>query len=263
VLLIKIGGGDAINLEAIADDLAGIDEPMIVVHGANALRDRLAGELGVEITRVTSASGYTSVLTDHDTIELMMMAYAGARNKRIVELLQRRGIDAVGLSGLDGRVIQGRRNPGIRVVEGGKRKLVRDLSGKTRSVNRQLLDLLLENGYTPVLTMPIADEDGVAVNSENDDVVAALHTSFRADNVIQLIEAPGLLADPADPESLLASLGRGELAALEERSEGRMRRKLRAMGALFEAAPTRLVIADGRVEHPVRDALDGVGTVIR
>jgi acetylglutamate/LysW-gamma-L-alpha-aminoadipate kinase len=263
VLLIKIGGGEAINLEGIADDIAELSEPAIIVHGANALRDALASRLGVEITRVTSASGYTSVLTEEQTVELMMMAYAGVRNKRIVELLQRRGVDAVGLSGLDGRVIQGRRNPGIKIRENGKKKLVRDLSGKTRSINRRLLDLLIDGGYTPVLTMPIADENGVAVNSENDDVVAALHSSFRAEHVIQLIEAPGLLADPADPCSLLTGLDRRELAAREERSEGRMRRKLRAMGALLEAAPTRLVIADGRSDRPVRDALDGVGTVIQ
>jgi len=263
VLLIKIGGGDAINLEGIADDIAEIDEPIILVHGANALRDRLAEQLQVPIRTVTSASGYSSVLTGEDTIELMMMAYAGLRNKQLVELLQRRGVDASGLCGLDGRVIQGRRNRGIRVREGEKLKLVRDLSGRTRTVNRKLLDLLLDHGYTPVLTMPIADENGAAVNSENDDVVAALHSSFHADRVIQLIEAPGLLAEAADPESRLAQLDRAELDEWEGRAEGRIRRKLRAMGALLDAAPTRLVIGDGRRDHPVRDALDGMGTVIR
>ena len=93
--------------------------------------------------------------------------------------------------------------------------------------------------------------------------MAALHSSFHADRVIQLIEAPGLLADPADPESRLAEIGRAELDEWEGRAEGRMRRKLRAMGALLDAAPTRLVIGDGRRDHPVRDALDGMGTVIQ
>jgi acetylglutamate/LysW-gamma-L-alpha-aminoadipate kinase len=263
VLLIKIGGGDAINLAGIADDISVLEEPVIVVHGANALRNRLAEQLGVPIRTVTSASGYSSVLTGKDTIELMMMAYAGLRNKQLVELLQRRGVDAIGLCGLDGRVIQGRRNRGIRVRDGGKLKLVRDLSGRTRTINRQLLDLLLDNGYTPVLTMPIADENGAAVNSENDDVMAALHASFHADRVIQLIEAPGLLADANAPESQLTRLGRAELDEWEERAEGRMRRKLRAIGALLDAAPTRVVIGDGRGDHPIQDALDGKGTVIR
>jgi len=262
VLLIKIGGGEAVNIAGIADDIAELDEPLIIVHGANALRDRLAKQLEIEIRTVTSASGYTSVLTGEDTIELMMMAYAGLRNKRLVELLQRRGVNAVGMSGLDGRVIQGRRNRGIRIREGGKLKLIRDLSGRARTVNRELLDLLLDNGYTPVLTMPIADENGAAVNSENDDVTAVLHASFHADRVIQLIEAPGLLADPEDPGSQLERLDRAELAEWEERAEGRMRRKLRAIGVLLDAAPTRLVIGDGRGDHPVRDALDDRGTVI-
>jgi acetylglutamate/LysW-gamma-L-alpha-aminoadipate kinase len=263
VILVKIGGGDAINLAGIAEDLSGVAEPVIVVHGANQVRDRLASALGVELERVTSVSGMSSVLSDDKTIDLMMMAYAGLRNKRLVELLQRSGVNAVGLSGLDGRAVSACRNPGIRVREDGKRRLLRDLSGRPAAVNRELLDLLLEAGYTPVLTMPLADEQGVAVNSENDDVVALLHRNYHASVVVQLIEAPGLLADPDDEASRIERLSRRELAAWEEHSDGRIRRKLHAIGGLLDAGPTRLVIGDGRIPHPVRAALDGAGTVIQ
>jgi acetylglutamate/LysW-gamma-L-alpha-aminoadipate kinase len=263
VILLKIGGGEAINLPGVAEDVAGLQEPLIIVHGANQLRDALAERLGITLRRVTSVSGMSSVLSDHETLDLMMMAYAGLRNKRLVELLQRHGVNALGLSGLDGRAVTARRNPGIRIREGGKRKLLRDLSGKPEAVNRDLLDLLLSNGYTPVLTMPLLDGEGSAVNSENDDVVALLQASYGARVVVQLIEAAGLLADPQDPASRIPALSREELEARVTRAEGRMRRKLHAIGRLLECAGTRVVIADGRPENPLQRALEGDGTVIQ
>ena len=120
MIIIKIGGGREINLKGIAANLAAIKEPFIIVHGANAVRDDLAEKLNIQKKVITSLSGYSSVFSDEDTIDLMMMAYAGLKNKRIVELLQQNGINAVGLSGLDGRMIEGKRNSGIKVREDGK-----------------------------------------------------------------------------------------------------------------------------------------------
>jgi acetylglutamate/LysW-gamma-L-alpha-aminoadipate kinase len=140
-----------------------VNEKFIIVHGANALRDELAQKLGYEKRIVTSLSGYDSVFSDEKTIDLAMMAYAGLKNKRIVELCQQKGINAVGLSGLDGKVIQGKRNSGIKVREGGKTLLLRDFSGKPKAINKQLLELLLENGYTPVLSVPLIDENNFAI----------------------------------------------------------------------------------------------------
>jgi len=263
VVLVKIGGGRAVNVEGVAQDLAALGESAVLVHGANAWRDELGDRLGVARTVVTSASGYESVLTDEATMDLILMAYAGLRNKRIVEALLRRGVPAVGLTGLDGRLVQGRRNAGIRSREGEKILVRRDLSGKPFSANEPLLRLLLEAGYTPVLTVPIADEEGFALNTENDDVVALLQGVLRADTVVQLIEAPGLLADREDPASVVPRLTPAEVGRWEERAQGRFKRKLHAISKLFAAAPARVVIADGRRDHPLRRALEGEGTVIQ
>lgn len=261
--IIKIGGGDAINAEGVVKDLVELKEPCIVIHGANAFRDRLAASLGIPKKTVTSVSGYSSVFSDESMIDLMMMAYAGLRNKRIVELCQRHGLNAVGLSGLDGRTIQGRRNSGIRVRESGKTLMLRDFSGKPQSVNGPLLRLLLDNGYTPVLCVPIADEKGFAINSENDDILNAVQQTFRAEKIFQFIEAPGFLDDKDDPDSLVKAISRQELAAREARVEGRMKRKMLALKNLFESGAVTVIIADGRTEHPVRDALNGKGTLIQ
>ena len=262
MMLIKIGGGEQIDLDAIITDLASLQQPFIIVHGANVLRDRLAQRLGLEKTVLTSVSGYSSVFSDQDALDVIMMSYSGLRNKQIVELCQRNGIDALGLTGLDGRLVQGERNKGIRVRQNGKTLIKRDLSGKPRAINTGLLSLLLQNGYSPVLTIPIVDENGFAINSENDDIVAQIATSYDLDTVIQLIEAPGLLDDPADETSLIERMSVGELHDRETRVEGRIKRKLLALTRLCQGGKTRVIISDGRGEQPVINALEGAGTHI-
>ena len=263
MLIVKVGGGEAVNLAGVADDLASIDTACIVVLGANAVRNELAARLGSSTRTLTSISGYTSVFSDETALDVIMMAYSGLRSKRFVELCQRRGVNAVGLSGIDARVVTGERNRGIRVREGGKTLIKRDFSGKPRSVNAELLRILLEGGYTPVLTIPIADEKGFAINSENDDIVNVLQGTLGAERIVQLIEAPGFLDDPGEPKSVVPAMSRAELERREAQVEGRMKRKMLALRRLFEAGATEVVIGDGRVEHPIRAALDGAGTVIR
>jgi len=263
MLLIKIGGGEKLNLNGIASDLGSLKEKFIIVHGANALRDDLAKKLGIGKKIVTSISGYESVLSNEDTIDLAMMAYAGLKNKRIVELLQQNGVNAVGLSGLDGKVIKGKRNSGIRVREGGKTLLLHDLSGKPKEINRQLLDLLLDNDYMPVLCVPLIDENNFAINSENDDVVALLQNEFKAEKVISFIEEPGFLLDKNDPSSLITNISKDDLEEIEKKVEGRMKRKILALRKLFVGGATTVIICDGRSEHPIQDALNGKGTTIK
>jgi acetylglutamate/LysW-gamma-L-alpha-aminoadipate kinase len=262
MILIKIGGGEQINLDATIADLATLEQPFIIVHGANVLRDQLAQRLDIEKTVLTSVSGYSSVFSDQAALDVIMMSYSGLRNKQIVELCQRSGINAVGLTGLDGRLVQGERNKGIRVRENGKTMIKRDLSGKPRSINTSLLTLLLDNGYCPVLTIPIADENGFAINSENDDIVVKLAQALEIESVLQLIEAPGFLDDPTDENSLVAHMSVAELTAREATVEGRIKRKLLALTRLCQGGKTRVIIADGRGEQPIINALAGAGTHI-
>lgn len=262
MIITKIGGGRDINIQGIIADLAALSEKFIIVHGVNALRDKLAENLGQTNQVLTSVKGYSSVYSDEKMIDVMMMAYAGLRNKRIVEMCQQHGINAVGLSGVDGKVIQGKRNRGIRVMQNGKQKIVRDYSGKPEIVNKAFLHLLLDNGYVPVLTVPIIDEHNAAINTENDDVVRVLQKSLRADTVVNLIEAPGFLEDKNDEGSVIRKISPAELESHEQQVEGRIKRKMLSLKRLFEHGATRVIISDGRSEHPVADALAGKGTVI-
>ena len=262
MIIVKIGGGEAINLPGIVSDLANLEQAFMVVHGANVLRDQVAEKMGFNKQVITSASGYTSVFSDQDAIDAILMAYSGLRNKRLVELFQQQGINAVGLTGLDGRLVQGARNRGIRVIENGKKMIKRDFSGKPREVNSGLLHLLLDNGYCPVLTIPICDEDGFAINSENDDIVAEIQRTMQADTVIQLIEAPGLLDNAEDPESVISSLNLAELERREQVVEGRIKRKFHALNKLARIGVGKIIISDGRTATPISDALSGAGTLI-
>ena len=120
----------------------------------------------------------------------------------------------------------------------------------------------MDNGYVPVLTVPIIDEQNAAINTENDDVVRVLQQALQADTVVNLIEAPGFLEDRDNSASLIKSIPAHELESREQQVEGRMKRKMLAVRRLFEHGASKVVISDGRSEHPVNDALAGKGTVI-
>ena len=263
MLLVKVGGGAAINLAGIARDLASLDEPAIVVHGANACRDDLAERLGHPTRTITSASGVSSVLTDADALDVLTMAYAGLVNKRFVHLCQQQGVNAIGLTGLDGALVRGRRNPGIRVQENGKKRLVRDHSGKPETVNTSLLRLLVDRGYTPLLTVPILDEHGLPVSTENDSVVALLQKSLGARRVVQLLEAPGFLEDSDDPASVVDEMRFSELEERARSARGRFQRKLMGLSAMAASGCEEIILSDGRSDRPLSSALAGRGTRIR
>ena len=145
-----------------------------------------------------------------------------------------------------------------------RENLIRYASSHTQHMQKALrqMNLLLDNGYVPVLTVPIIDEHNAAINTENDDVVRVLQKALAAETVINLIEAAGFLENKDDTASLIKNIPASDLKARENQVEGRMKRKMLAVRKLFEQGATRIIISDGRSDHPVTDALAGKGTVI-
>src|SRR5262249_49960527 len=116
---------------------------MILVHGGSHLTNRIAEALGSPPRFVTSPSGYTSRRTDRRTLEIFEMVYCGQVNKGIVERLQRLRVNAIGLSGIDGRIWEGKRKSAIKIVENGKTVVLRDdYTGNVERVNTELLTAL-------------------------------------------------------------------------------------------------------------------------
>lgn len=262
-IIVKVGGGSAINIEGLVRDLAEQTEPLIIVLGANAVRDELAQRLDTPTKMLRSVSGYDSVYSDRNAVDAIMMSYSGLARNRFVETCQKFGVNAFGISGLDGRVIEGERNRGIRVRENGKTLIKRDFSGKPRQVDSDLLRLLIDRGLVPVLSIPISDADGTALNADNDNIITVLHRELQSKLIFQFIEAPGLLVDPNDPSTLIHNVDASRLHEHEAAATGRMKRKLLAIRQLFEQGRTKVIISDGRSETPYRDAIAGKGTIIQ
>jgi acetylglutamate/LysW-gamma-L-alpha-aminoadipate kinase len=267
MLIVKIGGSEGINYDLVCDDIAALvagGQRLVVIHGGSYLTNQVAEQLGHPPSFVTSVSGYTSRRTDRRTLEIFEMVYCGQMNKGIVERLQRRGVNAIGLSGLDGRLWEGPRKDVIRVIdERGRRLVLRDdYTGKVERVNTPLLRAFLDAGYTPVLTPPAASYDGEAINVDGDRAAAATAIALGARDLVILSNVPGLLARFPDESSLIRHIPLSQLDHFMEVAENRMKKKVMGAQEALAGGVGRVVFADGRVERPVQQALAGEGTVI-
>ena len=263
MLVIKLGGSAGIAYEPFLDDLARVEEPVVFVHGGNAEFDRVSKQLGIEPRHVTSSSGQSSRFTDRATLDVMLMVYCGKINKTLVEGLQRRGVNAVGLSALDGRIAVGRRKPAIRVIEDGKPKMLRgDYAGSIEAIDTRLLTTLLQAGYLPVLTPPALSDAGEAINVDGDKLATEIAVALGADQLLIFSNTPGLLADVSDEASLVTSISLANMAEANALAQGRMKKKVLAAQDAVERGVGRVVFADARVERPIARALEGAGTTI-
>jgi acetylglutamate/LysW-gamma-L-alpha-aminoadipate kinase len=192
------------------------------------------------------------------------MVLPGLLNTEMVATLQSEGVDAVGLSGVDGKLLHGPRKSAVRVVEDGKRKIRRgDHSGSLKEVNGDLLESLLDDGYTPVVSPPMAgadDGDITPVNTDADRSAAAIAGELDG-TLILLTDVPGILADPEDRDTLIREVETpADWERMDNAAEGFMERKVMAIREALEAGATEVVVADANLERPVATALEGDGT---
>ncbi len=266
MIILKIGGSEGINYDYIVDDIAALvkeGQPLIVIHGGSSLTNKVAEQLGHPPQFVTSVSGFSSRRTDRRTLEIFEMVYCGQMNKGLVEKLQTRGINAVGLSGLDGRIWEGTRKAAIKIIENGRRRVIRDdYTGKVEKVNVNLLQTLLDAGVLPVLTPPAASFDGEAINVDGDRAAASTAAAFEAEALVILSNVPGLLENFPDESSLIRHIPAAKIDQFMSVAEDRMKKKVMGAQEALAQGIGRIIFADGRVEQPVRRALAGEGTVI-
>lgn len=268
MIVIKVGGGEGVNTEPVCVDLAGLaksGEQVVLVHGGSHQTNIISEKLGHPPMFVTSVSGHSSRYTDRETLDIFVMVTAGKINKGLVERLQQLGVNAVGLSGIDGRLLEAQRKASLRIVEDGKRKILRgEYSGTIHNVNAKLLEVILEAGYVPVIAPNAISFESEALNVDGDRAAAAIAAALQADSLIILTNVPGLLKDVADETSIIKNIPAAQAEDyLDRYAKGRMKRKvLGAVEALREGVG-QVIIADGRVESPISRALDGQGTIIK
>jgi acetylglutamate/LysW-gamma-L-alpha-aminoadipate kinase len=266
MIVIKVGGGKDLNIDAIVADIAALRQAgrqLLLVHGGAETTNEVATALGHPPEFVTSESGYVSRRTDRRTLEIFEMVYCGQLNKMWVERFQRAGVNAVGLSGLDGRIFEGKRKDTLRVRIDSKRLVLRDdWTGTVERVNTGLLRLLLDNGYLPILTPPGASDQGEAINVDGDRAAAMLAAAFNAEALIILSNVPGLLRNYPDEASLIHEIPKTRANDFMQYAEGRMKKKVMGAVEAIGEGVQRVIFADGRVEQPVSKALAGGGTQI-
>jgi [amino group carrier protein]-L-2-aminoadipate 6-kinase len=266
MLVIKIGGGAAIGeggYSNFAEDLAAIAEPVVVVHGGNAEFSELSRRLGMPPRMITSSSGRVTRYTDAATMDSMLMAYCGKVNKRLVATLRAAGVNAVGLSAIDGGIAVGRRKPVLRGIEDGKTKVLRDdHAGTLETIDPSLVLLLLQSGYTPILTPPALGEEGVPINVDGDKLALELATALQASGLLFFSDTPGLLRDRHDESSLIAEIDASSPESALAAAAGRMVVKVEAALGAVDRGVGRVVFADGRIANPIQAALNGQGTTV-
>ena len=266
MIVVKVGGSEGINLGLLCDDYAGLvkaGREMVLVHGGNHEANVLSERLGHPPRFVTSASGFESRFTDRETLGILAMIYAGKANKEIVELLQQRGINAVGISGCDGRLLEGRRKDTLTIMENGKRRVLRgDHTGKVEKVNVALLRLLVDHGYAPVISPLSISYEGEIINVDGDRAAALLAEATRAEALILLSNIPGLLKDVNDEGSLIPHIPRGQVERYMEFAKRRMKKKVMGAMEALEGGVQKVIFGDARIDHPITAALNGRGTVI-
>lgn len=263
MIIIKVGGGKNINWDYIAQDIATLKEPIIIVHGANAAFKDMSEKLGVTEKIIESPSGHTSRYTDNQTLELLTMVYSGLINKKIVACFQKYGVNAVGLTGADGKLWLGKRKEAILAKVGSKTKLITDsLTGKVESVNTKLLNVLIKSSFTPVITIPAITASGELINVDNDRALGVMARDLQVKTLVILFEAPGFMKKLDDPTSKVSHINIKEIEKFLDKAEGRMKKKLLGVSEAIDAGVTNIYFGDGRIKNPVSQAMKGKGTTI-
>ena len=262
-IVVKIGGSNGVATTNIVCEIAQCvadGQRIVVLHGGSDLTNTLSERLGHPVRMITSPGGMVSRYTDSETLSIYAMAVAGQINTDLVASLQRQGVNALGLAGVDGRLLLARRKSAIRsVTPDGRVQILRDdYTGQIEHVNDALLRQLLDVGYTPVIAPLALSMDGERLNVDGDRAASAVAAALHADALVIMTNVPGLLANPEDQASVINTIPTDQLADYVQYAHGRMRKKLLGAQEALQNGVPRVCIGS----NSLLDVLDGAGTVI-
>jgi acetylglutamate/LysW-gamma-L-alpha-aminoadipate kinase len=262
-IVVKIGGSNGVATTNIVREITQCiadGQRVVVIHGGSDLTNTLSEQLGHPVRMITSPSGLVSRYTDNETLRIYAMAVAGQINTELVASLQQLGVNALGLAGVDGRLLLARRKSAVRsVTPDGRVQLLRDdYTGQIEHVNDVLLRQLLDVGYTPVIAPLALSQDGERLNVDGDRAASAVAAALHADALIIMTNVPGLLANPEDQATLIRTIPTDQLADYVQYAHGRMRKKLLGAQEAIQNGVPRVYIGS----NSLLDVLNGTGTVI-
>jgi acetylglutamate kinase len=259
---------DKTNLASLVEELALLHQVGIricVIHGGGKQLTELASKLGVVQTVIEGRR-----VTDDDTLELAKMVFGGKINTEIIAQFRRRGIQAVGLSGIDGGVVRAVKRPPRDVInrKTGEMETV-DFGhvGDVVEIDASLINKLLDNEYLPIISSLGADDDGRIFNINADTIAAEIAADLGAEKLILLSDVNGIYLDEANENTKLPRLTTGEARHLitSGRATGGMIPKLESLISLLDRGVSSAHIVSGTQRNALLAEVftdDGTGTMV-
>jgi acetylglutamate kinase len=257
IVVIKYGGNAMVSeqlREQVMEDmvllwLVGVK--VVLVHGGGP-------EITEMMTRLGKKPKFIDGLrvTDQETVDIAQMVLAGKVNKTLVKLLEVKGGKAMGISGMDGGLIQARmRNPDLGYV------------GSITDINIEPVMDLLEKGYIPVISTLGCDKEGNTYNINGDTAAAYIAAALRAERLIMMTDIAGVLRDKDDPTTLIREMTISEAVKLFEENviAGGMIPKVECCIDAIHRGVGSVIIMDGRVPHSILMEIltdEGAGTMV-
>src|SRR5215210_7515641 len=269
--VVKLSGKateDANNLSSLAEELALLHQVGIrlcVVHGGGKQLSNLARRMGIEQTIINGRR-----VTDDATLEMAKMIFAGKINTDILAALRHKGVEAVGLSGVDGNIVHAERRPPKEVLnrETGEREHV-DYGhvGDVVEINTRLLCVLLDQGYLPVISSLGADSEGMVFNINADTIATEIAVRLEAEKLILLSDVDGIYLRAGETDTKVSRLTSAEAEALirDGAATGGMIPKLQSITSLLERGVKSAHIINGSARNALLAEVftdEGTGTMI-
>lgn len=257
IIAVKYGGNAMVSEELkkqVMEDIAllhMIGVRMVLLHGGGP-------EINYGLKKIGKESKFVNGLrvTDKETIDIVEMVLAGKVNKNLVNLLQNEGVKAVGLSGIDARMIRAvQKDPELGYV------------GRITDVDVSLLRTVMDDGYIPVISTLGSDDEGNIYNINADTAAAYIAGAIGAERLFMMTDIAGILRDKDDPSTLIPSIDIEEAVQLfnEGVIAGGMIPKVECCIDAIHRGVRRVIVMDGRVSHSILLEIltnEGAGTMV-
>ena len=257
IVVIKYGGNAMVNpqlKQQVMEDITLlwlIGVKVVLVHGGGPEISQTMAKLGKEAKFVNGLR-----VTDKETVDIVQMVLAGKINKTLVNLIQMKGGHAMGLSGIDGGIIEATmKDENLGYV------------GEITKIRTQPIEALLEKNYIPVISTVASDRQGNTYNINGDTAAARIAGALRAERLIMMTDIAGILKDKDDPSTLIPYITVEEAKNLYDEGviSGGMIPKVDCCIEALEHGVNNVVIMDGRIPHSILMELltdEGAGTMV-
>ena len=257
IVVVKYGGNAMVNetlRQQVMEDIVLlwlIGVRVVLVHGGGPEINDLMSRLGKKAEFVDGLR-----VTDRETVDIVQMVLAGKVNKTLVNLLEMKGGRAIGLSGMDDRLIEAEiKDPRLGYV------------GRITEIHISPVTDLLEKGYIPVISTLGCDDQGNTYNINGDTAAAFIAGALQAERMILMTDIAGILRDRNDPSSLIPHVTEAEIEELKREGivSGGMLPKVDCCVDALRAGVKNVVIMDGRIPHSILMELltdEGAGTMV-